>query len=135
MLDTLARAPIWRNGADYGHGTGHGVGYFLNVHEGPQAIAYRAPITPQRAMEPGMITSNEPGLYRPGRWGIRIENLVANVPADTTEFGEFLKFETLTLCPIYTPCIVVSLLSHGGRPWPNQSHVEVRQTLPKQKSQ
>src|SRR3546814_17876991 len=75
MLDTLARAPIWRTGADYGHGTGHGVGYFLNVHEGPQALAYRSPITPRRAMEPVLNTMNEPGLYRPGRRGIRLVDL------------------------------------------------------------
>jgi Xaa-Pro aminopeptidase len=129
MLDTLARAPIWRTGADFGHGTGHGVGYFLNVHEGPQAIAYRAAITPQRAMEPGMITSNEPGLYRPGKWGIRIENLVLNVPAETTEFGEFLQFETLTLCPIDTRCIDVPALDGAERDWLNHYHAQVRERL------
>src|SRR5690606_27107400 len=74
VLDVIARMPIWQTGSDYGHGTGHGVGYFMNVHEGPQTIAYRANVNPHMAMEPGMITSNEPGLYRPGRWGIRIEN-------------------------------------------------------------
>lgn len=129
MLDTLARSPIWKTGADYGHGTGHGVGYFLNVHEGPQAIAYRAPVTPQRAMEPGMITSNEPGLYRPGRWGIRIENLVLNRPACETEFGEFLEFETLTLCPIDTRCVDIGLLSASDRDWLNGYHDEVRRRL------
>ncbi len=76
MLDALARAPIWAAGIDYGHGTGHGVGYFLNVHEGPQSISPHAPPEPHTAMEPGMITSDEPGIYRPGRWGVRIENLV-----------------------------------------------------------
>ncbi|MDB5936474.1 MAG: Xaa-Pro aminopeptidase, partial [Massilia sp.] len=78
MLDALARAPIWAAGIDYGHGTGHGVGYFLNVHEGPQSISASAMPEPQTAMEPGMITSVEPGIYRPGRWGNRIENLVLN---------------------------------------------------------
>lgn len=129
MLDTIARLPIWQAGADYGHGTGHGVGYFLNVHEGPQAIAYRAPITPQRSMELGMITSNEPGLYRPGRWGIRIENLVLNRPGPTTEFGEFLEFETLTLCPIDTRCIDLTMLSVSDRNWLNGYHDEVRRRL------
>ncbi len=129
MLDTVARMPIWQTGADYGHGTGHGVGYFLNVHEGPQAIAYRAPVTPQRAMEPGMITSNEPGLYRPGHWGIRIENLVVNQPARKTEFGEFLEFETLTLCPIDTRCVDLEALSISDRTWLNGYHDEVRRRL------
>ncbi|WP_372439194.1 M24B family metallopeptidase, partial [Pandoraea sputorum] len=80
LLDAIARAPIWADEVNYGHGTGHGVGYFLNVHEGPQVIAYQAPATPQTAMLPGMITSIEPGTYRPGRWGVRIENLVINQP-------------------------------------------------------
>ncbi len=99
MLDAIARAPIWEAGADYGHGTGHGVGYFLNVHEGPQVIAHYAPAEPWTAMEEGMITSIEPGVYRPCKWGVRIENLVLNVPAGQTEFGDFLEFETLTLLP------------------------------------
>ncbi|MDS1140983.1 aminopeptidase P family protein [Pusillimonas sp. SM2304] len=129
LLDTIARMPIWQTGADYGHGTGHGVGYFMNVHEGPQSIAYRAVVTPHMAMEPGMITSNEPGLYRPGQWGIRIENLVLAVPAAETEFGEFLKFETLTLCPIDTRCIEPALLTEGERAWLNGYHEQVRQRL------
>ena len=107
MLDAIARAPLWEHGLDYGHGTGHGVGYFLNVHEGPQSISRTIP-EPQMAMQPGMITSIEPGVYRPGHWGVRIENLVLNVPVETPEggeFGEFLEFETLTLCPIDTRCI------------------------------
>lgn len=129
LLDTIARMPIWQAGADYGHGTGHGVGYFLNVHEGPQSIAYRAAINPDMAMQPGMITSNEPGLYRPGLWGIRIENLVLAVPAVQTEFGEFLKFETLTLCPIDTRCIEPGLLAPAERAWLNDYHAEVRRRL------
>ncbi|MFO1277767.1 MAG: M24B family metallopeptidase, partial [Sphaerotilus natans] len=96
-LDALARAPLWEAGLDFGHGTGHGVGYFLNVHEGPQSIS-RAMPDASMAMQPGMITSIEPGLYRDGRWGIRIENLVLNVSVGTPdEFGEYLAFETLTL--------------------------------------
>ncbi len=129
LLDTIARMPIWQTGADYGHGTGHGVGYFLNVHEGPQSIAYRANVNPNMAMQPGMITSNEPGLYRPGLWGIRIENLVLAVPAVETEFGEFLKFETLTLCPIDTRCIELGLLSEAERAWLNGYHAQVRRRL------
>ncbi|KPZ09262.1 aminopeptidase P family protein [Pseudomonas syringae group genomosp. 3] len=125
LLDAIARAPIWSDGVNYGHGTGHGVGYFLNVHEGPQVIAYQAPATPQTAMLPGMITSIEPGTYRPGRWGLRIENLVINQPAGTTEFGEFLRFETLTLCPIDTRCIEVSMLNEEERNWLNDYHAHV----------
>jgi Xaa-Pro aminopeptidase len=128
-LDAIARLPIWQAGAEFGHGTGHGVGYFLNVHEGPQAISYRTKINPNMGMEPGMITSNEPGLYRPGRWGIRIENLMVNRTAMTTEFGEFLKFETLTLCPIDTRCIERSLLTSVERTWLNDYHAEVRRRL------
>jgi Xaa-Pro aminopeptidase len=125
MLDAIARAPIWEAGADYGHGTGHGVGYFLNVHEGPQVISHYAPAEPYTAMEDGMITSIEPGLYRPGKWGIRIENLVMNEPAGKTEFGDFLKFETLTLCPIDTRCIDLALLREDERAWLNDYHATV----------
>jgi len=128
-LDALARAPIWAGGADYGHGTGHGVGYFLNVHEGPQAIAWRAVSGPHTGMEPGMITSNEPGLYRLGHWGVRIENLVANRLWQTSEFGDFLAFETLTLCPIDTRCIELSLLRADEIAWLNDYHHTVRDQL------
>ncbi|NIF54661.1 aminopeptidase P family protein [Burkholderia sp. Ax-1724] len=129
MLDAIARAPIWEAGADYGHGTGHGVGYFLNVHEGPQVISHYAPAEPWTAMEEGMITSNEPGLYRSGKWGVRIENLVLNVAAEKTEFGDFLKFETLTLCPIDTRCIELALLRDDERAWLNAYHETVRARL------
>jgi Xaa-Pro aminopeptidase len=135
-LDALARAPIWAAGVDYGHGTGHGVGYFLNVHEGPQSISPHAPPDPHTAMEPGMITSDEPGIYRPGKWGVRIENLVLAVPATFPgavdgkgEFGEFLEFETLTLCPIDTRCIDLALLRDDERQWLNGYHATVRTRL------
>ena len=137
MLDAIARAPLWQHGLDYGHGTGHGVGYFLNVHEGPQSISKTVPDA-HMAMEPGMITSIEPGLYRPGRWGIRIENLVLNVPAasvgpqgitESGEFGEFLEFETLTLCPIDTRCIERGLLRQDEIDWLNSYHATVRERL------
>ncbi len=124
-LDALARTPIWAGGIDYGHGTGHGVGYFLNVHEGPQGITPHLAPEPHTALEPGMITSNEPGIYRPGRWGVRIENLVLTVPAGQTEFGEFLRFETLTLCPIDTRCIERELMSAEEIDWLNAYHAEV----------
>jgi Xaa-Pro aminopeptidase len=129
LLDSIARAPIWAEGVNYGHGTGHGVGYFLNVHEGPQVIAYQAPATPQTAMQPGMITSIEPGTYRPGQWGVRIENLVINQEAGKTEFGEFLKFETLTLCPVDTRCLDVGLLTQEERDWLNDYHAQVKRRL------
>ncbi|MDQ2989877.1 MAG: aminopeptidase P family protein [Pseudomonadota bacterium] len=129
MLDALARAPIWAAGIDYGHGTGHGVGFFLNVHEGPQSISPTTMPEPHTAMEPGMITSVEPGIYRPGRWGIRIENLVLNVDAETTEFGDFLRFETLTLCPIDTRCLDLSLLRPDEIKWLNDYHATVRARL------
>ncbi len=129
LLDAIARAPIWAESVDYGHGTGHGVGYFLNVHEGPQVIAYQAAPAPQTAMLPGMITSIEPGTYRPGRWGVRIENLAMNREAGSSEFGEFLKFETLTLCPIDTRCLVPALLTQEEKQWFNAYHAEVRERL------
>jgi Xaa-Pro aminopeptidase len=131
MLDAIARAPLWAHGLDYGHGTGHGVGYFMNVHEGPQSISKAVPDA-NMAMEPGMITSIEPGLYRPNQWGVRIENLVLNVQHDTPEngqFGEMLAFETLTLCPIDTRCIEVSLLSDEELVWLNRYHEEVGRRL------
>ncbi|WP_133651125.1 aminopeptidase P family protein [Paraburkholderia flava] len=126
MLDAIARTPIWEAGADYGHGTGHGVGYFLNVHEGPQVIAHYAAAESWTAMEEGMITSIEPGLYRPGKWGVRIENLVLNRAAEQTEFGDFLKFETLTLCPIDTRCLALARLRDDERAWLNAYHEMVR---------
>jgi Xaa-Pro aminopeptidase len=128
MLDALARAPIWAAAMEFGHGTGHGVGYFLNVHEGPQSISKAVPDA-HMAMEPGMITSVEPGLYREGRWGVRIENLVMNVTGPSNEFGEFLDFETLTLCPIDTRCIDRSLMRADEIAWLNDYHVTVRERL------
>ena len=131
MIDAIARAPLWEHGLDYGHGTGHGVGYFLNVHEGPQTISQALP-EPHMAMQPGMITSIEPGVYRPGQWGVRIENLGLAVPVDTPEhgaFGEMLAFETLTLCPIDTRCIELALLRPDEREWLDRYHAVVRERL------
>lgn len=132
QLDAIARAPLWQAHLDYGHGTGHGVGYFMNVHEGPQVLSYNAKLTPQSEVRDGMITSIEPGLYREGKWGIRIENLV--VATGTTqkaggEFGEFMAFETLTLCPIDTRCIDSSLLTKEEVAWLNAYHQEMRERL------
>ncbi len=131
MLDSLARAPLWAEGIEFGHGTGHGVGYFLNVHEGPQSISKAVPDA-HMAMEPGMVTSIEPGVYRAGQWGVRIENLVMNVAASTGEgstFAEFLEFETLTLCPIDTRCIDRSLMRADEVAWLNAYHATVRERL------
>ena len=129
VLDPIARAPLWREALEFGHGTGHGVGYFLAVHEGPQTISKAMP-EPHTAIEPGMITSIEPGVYRPGRWGVRIENLVLAVPAAVgDEFGEFLEFETLTLCPIDTRCIDKALLDAGEVAWLDAYHAQVRERL------
>lgn len=132
LIDAICRKPLWQAQCDYGHGTGHGVGYFLNVHEGPQRIAFAAPATPETAMKKGMVTSIEPGLYRPGKWGIRIENLAANqAVADPQEtgFGSFLCFETLTLCPIDTRLMDTALMTDGEIDWVNRYHAEVRRRL------
>jgi Xaa-Pro aminopeptidase len=129
LIDAVARAPLWQRGLDYGHGTGHGVGYFLNVHEGPQVLSYRAPPSADMALLEGMVTSNEPGLYRTGQWGVRIENLVCCQAVAASEFGEFLAFETLTLCPIDTRCFVLEQLRPDERQWLNDYHRMVRERL------
>ena len=128
LIDAICRAPLWQAQMDYGHGTGHGVGFFLNVHEGPQVIAYSASTPKERAMKEGMISSNEPGLYREGKYGIRIENLMVNkrVSQPTeTEFGDFLNFETVTYCPIDTRLIEKSLLSDIEVDWLSDYHKQV----------
>lgn len=113
LLDCLARRPLWEAGLDYNHGTGHGVGCFLNVHEGPQSIRNRLPEkkTDSHSLKPGMVLSDEPGVYFPGEYGIRLENLMAVVPDQTTEFGEFYRFETLTLVPFAPEAVEWSLLT------------------------
>ena len=132
LIDAICRAPLWQAQMDYGHGTGHGVGYFLNVHEGPQVIAYSASTPKERAMKVNMISSNEPGLYREGKWGIRIENLVVNKPVahpTETEFGDFLNFETVTYCPIDTRLVEPSLLNKTEIDWLNNYHSQVYNEL------
>jgi Xaa-Pro aminopeptidase len=126
QLDVLARQFIWQQGQNYLHGTGHGVGHFLNVHEGPQSIRMNYNPAP---LEPGMVTSNEPGLYRAGEYGIRIENLLLTVPGTASEWGQFYQFETLTLCPIDTRLIDRSLLAESEREWINAYHQKVYQSL------
>jgi Xaa-Pro aminopeptidase len=129
QLDALARAPLWAAGMDFGHGTGHGVGYFLNVHEGPHGI--RPPVTGGALvpLETGMITSIEPGLYKPGRYGIRHENLAVVTQADSTEFGDFFAFETLTLCPFDRRALEPRLLEPSERAWLDDYHATVRAAL------
>lgn len=132
LLDAIARRPLWENHLDYGHGTGHGVGYFMNVHEGPQVLSFRAPVSDQSKVKKGMITSIEPGLYREGQWGIRIENLVASMPVKTQKeqnFGQYMYFETLTLFPIDTRLMDLNLLEAKEISWINQYHERVYREL------
>ena len=126
QLDSLARMPLWQHGLSYLHGTGHGVGHFLNVHEGPQSIRLNENPTP---LMPGMVTSDEPGLYRAGQYGIRCENLVLTVPAMETEFGRFLKFETLTLFPFDLKLFDLSIMSPDEIRWVDEYHERVRREL------
>ncbi|MGH4123984.1 MAG: aminopeptidase P family protein [Clostridium sp.] len=126
-LDIIARIPLWNAGMDFKHGTGHGVGFFLNVHEGPHRIS----IVPNLVkLEKGMIVSNEPGVYKTGKHGIRIENLVVVEEDENTEYGgQFMKFETLTLCPIDLEAIDVSLLTNEEKAWLNGYHKTVFEKL------
>jgi len=125
-LDILARQALWFHGRDYGHGTGHGVGSFLNVHEGPQSI--RQDLKSQ-AILPGMVTSNEPAIYRNGKYGIRHENIILCKESETTEFGNFLEFETLTLCHFETRAIITELLTPIERTWINIYHKKVYESI------
>lgn len=126
QIDAIAREPMWREGYNYLHGTGHGVGSYLNVHEGPHQIRMEWRPAPLQA---GMTVTNEPGLYLEGKFGVRIENTLLIVPAETTAFGEFLKFETLTLAPIDTTPIVLDLLTEEERLWINNYHRRVFERL------
>ena len=130
LLDALARQALWQQQLDYRHGTGHGVGFALNVHEGPQILSYYAPCSAYNKMRAGMITSNEPGLYHEGQYGIRIENLVVNrLLPQTGAYGDFLAFENLTLCPIATQCLDVTMLTANEKKWLNAYHLQVRAAL------
>jgi Xaa-Pro aminopeptidase len=126
QLDGFARRALWQEGLDYDHGTGHGVGSYLGVHEGPQRIS-KAPNT--QPLLPGMIVSNEPGYYKTGAYGIRIENLVLVQPADGSTEREMLGFETLTLAPIDRNLIEPSLLDEDEIAWLNAYHTSVREAL------
>lgn len=126
ILDAQTRSVLWRRGRNYNHGTGHGVGHFLCVHEGPQRLG--PDLNPQ-PLEPGMVCSNEPGLYREGRYGIRLENLVTVEPDQTTDFAEFYRLRTLTLCPFERRLINHKLLSGEELQWLNTYHDQVYQSL------
>ncbi|WP_106829747.1 aminopeptidase P family protein [Parabacteroides pacaensis] len=126
QLDILARKALWDCGINYLHGTGHGIGHFLNVHEGPQSIRMEEnPVM----LQPGMVISNEPGLYRTDQYGIRTENLILVREDSETEFGKFYSFETLTLCPIDKNLILVPMLSVREHAWLNKYHQTVYETL------
>lgn len=125
-LDAFAREALWAEGKDYHHGTGHGVGSFMNVHEGPQNI--RKDMNPQDLLE-GMVVSNEPGLYIENQYGIRHENLIAVRKAESTAFGDFMEFETLTICPFFSSVIEKDLLSPKEIDWLNNYHQWVREKL------
>ena len=123
-LDMLARQPLWQAGLDFNHGTGHGVGYLLNVHEGPNSIRFRS-AGQDAVLEPGMIQSDEPGLYLAGRYGIRLENLLVCVERTQNEYGRFLGFDALTLVPFERDAIDPALLSPQERDWLNEYHAAV----------
>ena len=119
QVDILARHPLWNESINYGCGTGHGVGFFLNVHEGPHNIS---PGLLDEKLLPGMVVTNEPGVYREGKHGVRIENIMEVVHAEESEFGKFYKFEPMTLCPIDTKPIMVEMLSEKQKEWLNWYH-------------
>ncbi|MFC2481334.1 MAG: aminopeptidase P family protein [Capnocytophaga granulosa] len=126
QLDSITRAILWKNQRDYGHGTGHGVGSYLCVHEGPQSIRKEMRDVP---MLEHMVCSNEPGIYCEGRYGIRIENLVAVQKHSSNEFGDFYRLETLTLCPLDTRAVIVDMLTEEQRQWLNNYNQWVEKTL------
>ena len=125
-IDAFAREALWQHGLNYNHGTGHGVGAYLGVHEGPMGIS---PRWNETKLVSGMIMSNEPGYYESGEYGIRIENLVLVVPVEETQWGQFLTFENVTMCPIDTRAVDVSLLTQEEKDWLNRYHEEVYEKL------
>ncbi|MCM1137349.1 MAG: aminopeptidase P family protein [Duncaniella sp.] len=126
QLDGMARMPLWKEGKSYLHGTGHGVGHFLNVHEGPQSIRLNDTMA---SLTPGMLTSNEPGVYLANRYGIRCENLVLTIPYEETEFGKFYAFETITLCPFDRTLFQTEIMSAEEIEWVNNYHKMVYDRL------
>lgn len=126
QLDICARYAMWQECINYGHGTGHGVGSYLNVHEGPHQIRMNFVPTP---LQPGMTVTDEPGIYRPGKYGIRLENTLLVIPYNTTEFGSFLRFEPLTLCPFDKEPIIIGMLQEQEIEWINNYHQKVYEAL------
>lgn len=130
-LDYLARGPLWECGLDYNHGTGHGVGYLLNVHEGPNSIRWKISSVPgeNAVLEEGMLTSDEPGFYAEGKYGIRTENLLLCRKAEKTEYGQFMEFEPVTLVPIDTTAVIPEMMREKEIQWLNEYHERVYQTI------
>ena len=130
-LDYLAREPLWKRGLDYRHGTGHGIGYLLNVHEGPNGFRYR--IVPERKdsgeFKEGMVTSDEPGIYIENAFGVRIESVIICKKGEKNEFGQFYYFDNVTLCPIDLNAVKVELLTESERAYLNDYHRSVYEKL------
>lgn len=122
QLEIMAKQHLWHEHKTFMHGTGHGIGHFLNVHEGPQGFS---PSADETELEPGMVTSDEPGIYIKGKYGIRLENMILCVKEDETEFGEFLGFKVLTLLPFDTKCINTNMLTQEETKWLNEYHKNV----------
>lgn len=129
QIDVMARQPLWQHGLNYRHGTGHGVGFFMNVHEGPQRIAHVAGGSADLPIKEGMYSSNEPGFYKEGAFGIRLENLVLTQKAVETDYGQYYRFETITLCPLEPALVEVSMLTAAEREWYNAYQQEVYDKL------
>ncbi len=129
QLDFIARKALWEKGLNYGHGTGHGVGFCLNVHEGPQSISPLFGTESKTIIQAGMLISDEPAVYRTGEYGIRTENLLICFKDEETEFGKFLKFETVSLCYIDKTLIDISLMDQKEIDWLNAYHSEVYEKL------
>lgn len=131
-LDVFARQPLWKVGLDYRHGTGHGIGHFLNIHEGPQCIAPGFPIDDEKILMPGMILSDEPGYYEDGHFGVRLETAVLVKVAKTKyhfDGVDYLEFEPVTFLPFQRNLIDVSLLSKSQVDWLNEYHERTREVI------
>ena len=129
VLDFAARYAMWQEGMDFGHGTGHGVGSHLCVHEGPQQIRKNTNAASTTPFVAGMTITDEPGIYISGKFGVRLENVLLTREYAQTDFGRFLEFETLTLCPFDTTPIIVEMLDENERNWLNRYHESVREQL------
>ena len=129
-LDVICRTPLWQIGMDYKHGTGHGVGYLLNVHEGPNTFRWKLPEGANAAkLEPGMVTTDEPGIYLEGKYGIRLENELLCVEGPKNEYGQFLEFEILTLIPWDLDAVDPARMTEQERTWLNEYHHTVYEAI------